>query len=39
MASKDDKNYELRVHRDGEVERRVAFGVHEAKKLATESRS
>jgi hypothetical protein len=36
MASKDGKNYELRVHRDGEVERRVAFGVDEAKKLAAD---
>ena len=27
---------ELRVHRDGEIERRVAFGAEEAKKLAAD---
>lgn len=36
MASKDGKNYELQVHRDGRVEERVAFGATEARKLAAD---
>jgi hypothetical protein len=36
MASKDGKNYELDVHRDGNIIEHLAFGVAEAKKLAAD---
>lgn len=34
MASKDGKDFELRVHSDGNIESSPAFGVADAKKLA-----
>jgi hypothetical protein len=37
MATKDGKNYELQVHRNGRIEERQAFSEAEAKKLASDN--